>query len=275
MSPDDDDFFAGLAYSTSAHAMYSEDADVRNEAMRLLDQIVTKDPQNWEAKACLAKMMEKTGQRKKLAKARKLIEDSFRGCSDPEVLRIIAGLYRIIPFKKSLDLLTRAQLLAPRYHKLIQEMGHAYRHRVYQLRDEERSHAIAEASKFYTAAIELMPWNMSVRMDLAEMYGLEYKKDLEGIIYSMINSEVESLSKACKQRFYLQYGIFLQYKVHCPSAGIEILKKGFQIKTDSKLGVKCKKNLTYYILLDGTKEEEIDGFICELEDARRAKLLKS
>ncbi|XP_072266674.1 interferon-induced protein with tetratricopeptide repeats 5-like [Pyxicephalus adspersus] len=269
--PDENDFLAGLAFSTSSHAEYSEDADIRKEAIRLLDQLVMKCPHNWEAKACLAKMLQDTGHRKNLAKARKLMDDDFQECSNPEVLRIIAGLYRIIPFRKSLEILERAKHLAPDYHKLVQEIGHLYRHQIYHLIDDGRLRAIEEASKFYTAAIELMPWNMSARMDLAEMYALQYKNDLEGIIYSMISSVVESLSKDSKQRFYLQYGIYFLYKIHRPSSGIEILKKGFQIKPNSKFGVKCKKNLTYYILLDRTKEEEIDGFISELEDARRSK----
>ncbi|XP_073514569.1 interferon-induced protein with tetratricopeptide repeats 5-like isoform X2 [Phyllobates terribilis] len=264
----------GLAYSIYAHAVYTQDLEVINQAIGLLDEIVLRDPENWEARVYLADMLQATGLRKDKNRARRLVVDDFQGCTNPEVLRILAGLYQIITFEKSFQILQRAKGMAPNYHKLTHEMGNVYRHRAYRLRSEEESLAVAEASRWYTLAIQLMPWNVDARLDLANMYGKKYQAEYEGEIYAQLSDEVEHLSKSCKQRFFLQYGIYFLYKIQQTSRGIEMLKSGFKMKPTSKWGVKCKKGLTFCTILYSSTEEEIDGFINEVEDAKRLKLLK-
>ncbi|KAG8563541.1 hypothetical protein GDO81_016122 [Engystomops pustulosus] len=273
ISPDESSCI-GLAYATYAHAIYSQDTEVMNQAVKLLDKILHKDPANCEARVYLAKILQEIGHRKDKNRARKLLADDFQGYMNPEVLRILSGLNQIITFDKCFEILQRAKCIAPDYHKLTHEMGHIYRHKAYSSRDAEKSNAIEEASKWYTLAIQLMPWNVEARLDLANMYGEKYHTAFEGIIYSQISNEIESLSKICKQRFYLQYGIYNLYKIHHISRGISLLQSGFKINPTSKYGIKCKKGLTLCTILHRSTEAEIDGFINNVEDAKRQKHLK-
>ncbi|KAM4617722.1 interferon-induced protein with tetratricopeptide repeats 5-like [Discoglossus pictus] len=240
--PDDNNLRDGLAYSYYGCAKhYNENI---HDAISHLQEIVRRDPRNWEAKVYLADLLLKTKVEENKEMALELIEDDLVECNNPEVLRIFAQFYTILSCEERIDILNRARNIAQDYYLLLDNLAHTYRHQAYELRaSEEKTRLVEEACRLYTEAITRMPWNVNIRLDLANMYGHNNQTEFQEMVYSKMEAELPKLRRSYQQQYYLEYGKFLYYGQVRSNDSVAILMRGFEIKPFSLLGRKCRQML--------------------------------
>ncbi|KAM4617723.1 interferon-induced protein with tetratricopeptide repeats 5-like [Discoglossus pictus] len=260
--PDDNNLRDGLAYSYYGCAKHYDEN--LHDAISHLQEIVRRDPRNWEAKVYLADLLLKTNNKEM---ALELIEDDLVECNNPEVLRIFAQFYTILSWEKRIDILNRAINIAPDYYHLLGDLANNYGHQAYELRaSEEKTRLVEEACRLYTEAITRMPWNAYRRLDLANVYGHNNQTEFQEIVYSKMEAELPTFRRSYQQQYYLEYGKFLFYVKKNTEGALEMYKKGFEMNPGSKQGAKCKKRLEQTANKERSRKREIMEFIRDTEE---------
>ncbi|KAM4617725.1 interferon-induced protein with tetratricopeptide repeats 5-like [Discoglossus pictus] len=262
--PDDNNLRDGLAYSYYGCAKHYDENI--HDAISHLQEIVRRDPRNWEAKVYLADLLLKTNNEESKEMALELIEDDLVECNNPEILRIFAQFYTILSREKRIDILNRAINIAPDYYHLLGDLANTYGHQAYELRaSEEKSRPIAEACRLYTEAIKRMPWNVNIRLDLANLYGHNNQTEFQEMVYSKMEAELPKLCRSYQQKFYFEKGNYLFFKKKNTEEALEMHKKGFKVNPGSKQGAECKKRLEQTANKERSRKREIMEFIRDTE----------
>ncbi|XP_075780866.1 interferon-induced protein with tetratricopeptide repeats 5-like [Pelodiscus sinensis] len=218
------EFLAGSAIAAFASWTHSRDFQYKLEAKKKFSAIIQEEPQNYEAKMYLAKILE-TWDR---PQGEALVEDVVRNSRDPEVLRNAAKFFQAEFPEKAIAILERAISLDPTYHLPHYDLGRCYKQQLAAAETDRREEIVAAGTEAFKMAVQKDPASVFAKLALAEMYG-EKTPEYQEEIYLNLLSEVSSLSKRCQQAVYLGFGDFLFYTRKSLPEAAEKYKAGFAI----------------------------------------------
>ncbi|XP_075780785.1 interferon-induced protein with tetratricopeptide repeats 5-like isoform X1 [Pelodiscus sinensis] len=218
------EFLAGSAIAAFASYTHSRDFEYKSDAKKKLSAIIQEEPQNYEAKMYLAKILE----RRDRPQAEALVEDVVRNSRDPEVLRNAAKFFQGEFPEKAIAILERAISLDPTYHLPHYDLARCYKEQLAVADTGRREEILAAATEAFKMAVQKDPAFVFAKLALAEMYG-EKTPEYQEEIYLNLLSKVSTLSKKCQQAVYLHWGDFLLYTRESLPEAAEIYKAGFVI----------------------------------------------
>nr|XP_028603471.1 LOW QUALITY PROTEIN: interferon-induced protein with tetratricopeptide repeats 5-like [Podarcis muralis] len=232
-----EEFQAGLAISVYASYTHSWTTEKREEAQKLLEEVVAHQPQNYEAKAYLAQTLMAVDTERALF----LVDDVARESVNPEVLRIVSKLYKkqrfpctISILRKAISILKKAIALDPGYHLLHYDLGMGYLQMLEHSLSDVREEAIEPAIESFKRALEMDPFSIFTRLKLAKAYG-ERSPAYEEEIYLNLMEELPGASKRCQQSIYMHWGDFLLHKKGMKSQALEMYQAAARIPGDHSL----------------------------------------
>uniref|UniRef100_K7FMQ8 Uncharacterized protein n=1 Tax=Pelodiscus sinensis TaxID=13735 RepID=K7FMQ8_PELSI len=218
------EFLAGSAIAAFASYTHSRDFEYKSDAKKKLSAIIQEEPQNYEAKMYLAKILERWDR----PQAEALVEDVVRNSRDPEVLRNAAKFFQGEVPEKAIAILERAISLDPTYHLPHYDLGRCYKEQLAVADTGRREEILAAATEAFKMAVQKDPASVFAKLALAEMLG-EKTPGYQEEIYLNLMSEVSTLSKRCQQAVYLHWGDFLLYTRESLPKAAEMYKAGFAI----------------------------------------------
>ncbi|XP_073521408.1 interferon-induced protein with tetratricopeptide repeats 5-like isoform X1 [Phyllobates terribilis] len=264
MSPNDESLHIGLAFSISANFWHTRDLDVGHDAISLLEQIVQKDPENWEAVVELHITLIDTGE---MSRGLTLVENDLPNCCNPAILRKLAITYKKTNPERAIRILNRGEMLTPDYHLLLSDFGDIYFNmlKTNTLIGQERENILSKAMNYYARAIELQPSSVFSRLRMAHLYGERGQTELQEFIYKRLENQVPNMSEKSKANLWYRYGEF-KSKFRQYEDGIELYKRGYSCSPRSFTGLGCKKGLEWHIRRytrqgDIQKAKEISSFL--------------
>ncbi|XP_015281518.1 PREDICTED: interferon-induced protein with tetratricopeptide repeats 5-like [Gekko japonicus] len=218
------DFQAGLAISVFASWTHSFKSYLWEKARRLLEQILCRQPQNYEIKTHLADLLE----RKDWWRSMDLTMDVARNSLNPEDLRNAAKLCKNNLLPRAISILQRAIALAPGFHLLHYDLGVCYKAQLKGGAPEEREEILAAAIESFQRAVEANPQSIFSRLELAQLYSektLLYAEEM----YQNLLEELPKASKRCQQAIYLHWGDFLLHRKGLRREALEMYEAGYLI----------------------------------------------
>ncbi|XP_069594484.1 interferon-induced protein with tetratricopeptide repeats 2-like [Ranitomeya imitator] len=266
MSPNDESLHIGLAFSLCANFWHTRDLDVGHDAIELLEQIVQKDPENWEAVVELYIALQGTGE---ISRCLTLVENDLPNCLNPSILRKLAITFKSTDPERAIRILNRANMLTSDYHLLLSDFGDIYFNmlKTNTFRGQERENILSTAMNYYARAIQLQPSSVSSRLRLAHLYGERGQTEFQEFIYKRLANQVPNMSEKSKAYLWYRYGDF-KYKSKQHGEAIELYKRGYACSPLSFPGLRCKKNLERQIRWytrqgDIQRANEISSFLNE------------
>uniref|UniRef100_A0A8C8VNJ7 Uncharacterized protein n=1 Tax=Pelusios castaneus TaxID=367368 RepID=A0A8C8VNJ7_9SAUR len=256
------ELLAGLAIALFASSIHSYNPVFWETAKKKFHAIIQEQPQNYEAKLYLAKILKKKDDQQ----AEALLEDVVQNSRNPEILRNAALFFHPQFLEKSISVLQQAISLNPDYHLLHFSLGVCYKTQLEKAKSG-REEILAAAIEAFKKAVQKDPVSVFAKLALAEMYG-ENTPQYQEEIYLNIMSEMPSLSKKCQQAIYLHWGDFLFYKQKSVQEAAEMYKSGFAIPDNNKERSKLEKRLKqvaaeFQKSSQATEAEAICDFILE------------
>ncbi|XP_073434600.1 interferon-induced protein with tetratricopeptide repeats 5-like [Dendrobates tinctorius] len=266
MSPNDESLHIGLAFSLSAHFWHTKDLDLGHDAVARLEQIVQKDPENWEAVVELYIALKDTDE---ITRGLTLVENDLPNCCNPSILRKLAITFKSTDPERAIRILNRANMLAPDYHLLQSDFGDIYFNMLKSntFIGQERENLISTAISYYASAIHLQPSSVSSRLRLAHLYGERGQTEFEEFIYKRLVNQVPNMSEKSKVNLWYRYGDFKNKSKQYGDA-IEFYKRGYSCSPRSFTGLRCKANLEWHITWytrqgDIQRAKEISSFLSD------------
>nr|XP_034984506.1 interferon-induced protein with tetratricopeptide repeats 5-like [Zootoca vivipara] len=236
-----EEFQAGLAISVYASWTPSCNAEQREEAQKLLEEVVARQPQNYEAKAYLAYVLRNVDMERALCLADDVAQESM----NPEVLRIICKLLRPQFIPRTISILKKAITLDHGYYLLHYDLGLCYLKQLESPPGDVREEAVEAAIESFKRALEMKPTSIFTRLKLAKVYG-ERSPAYEEEIYLNLLEELPGASNRCQQSIYMNWGDFLLHKKGMKSQALEMYQAAARIPTDhsyerKQLEIRLKK----------------------------------
>ncbi|XP_033019380.1 interferon-induced protein with tetratricopeptide repeats 5-like [Lacerta agilis] len=225
-----EEFQAGLAVSAYASYTHSWAAEQREEAQKLLEEVVTRQPQNYEAKAYLARALE----REDVERALCLADDVAQESVNPEVLRTISRLYKPQSLPRAISILKKAIVLDPGYHLPHHDLGMCYLTQLESSPGDVGGEVVEAAIESFKRSLEMDPFSIFSRLKLAKVYG-ERSPAYEEEIYLNLMEELPGASKRCQQSIYIHWGDFLLHKKGMRNQALEMYQAAARIPGDHAL----------------------------------------
>ncbi|KAL8222571.1 UNVERIFIED_CONTAM: hypothetical protein K2H54_077490 [Gekko kuhli] len=202
------DFQAGLAISVFASWTHTSKLHLWEKSGRLLEEIVCRQPRNYEVKVHLANLLERNMDRQR---STELALDIAENSLNPEDLQNAARLCKKDLLPQAIDILRKAIGLAPGYHLLHYDLGLCYKTQLEGAGPEERGEIRVVAIKSFQRALEIDPRSVFSRLELAQLYSEEIPLYAEEI-YVNLQQELPTASKRGQQAIYLHWGDFLLHR---------------------------------------------------------------
>ncbi|XP_034957330.2 interferon-induced protein with tetratricopeptide repeats 5-like [Zootoca vivipara] len=236
-----EEYQAGLAVSVFASWTHSSNAEQREEAQKLLEEVIARQPQNYEAKAYLAQVLKDVDTERALC----LADDVARESVNPEVLRNISKLYKPQSLPRTISILKKAIALDPGYHLPHHDLGLCYLKQLGSPPGDVREEAVEAAIESFKRVLEKDPFSIFTQLKLAMFYG-ERSPAYEEEIYLNLMEELPGASKRCQQSIYIHWGDFLLHKKGMKSQALEMYQAAARIPGDhaferKQLEIRLKK----------------------------------
>ncbi|XP_033019382.1 interferon-induced protein with tetratricopeptide repeats 5-like [Lacerta agilis] len=225
-----EEFQTGLAISVYASYTHSWAAEQREEAQKLLEEVVARQPQNYEAKAYLARALERVDVERALCLADDVAQESV----NPEVLRNISRLYKPRSLPRAISILKKAIALYPGYHLPHHNLGLCYLHQLERTSGDVGKEVVEAAIECFKRSLEMDPFSIFTRLKLAKVYG-ERSPAYEEEIYLNLMEELPGASKRCQQSIYIHWGDFLLHKKGMKNQALEMYQAAARIPGDHAL----------------------------------------
>ncbi|XP_053262727.1 interferon-induced protein with tetratricopeptide repeats 5-like [Podarcis raffonei] len=225
-----EEFQAGLAISVYASWTHSWTAEQREEAQKLLEEVVARQPQNYEAKAYLAQTLKEVDTERALF----LADDVARESVNPEVLRIVSKLYKKQSLPRTISILKKAIALDPGYHLPHYDLGMCYLQQLEHSPGDLGEEAVEAAIESFKRSLEMDPFSIFTQLKLAKAYG-KRSPAYEEEIYLNLMEDLPGASKRCQQSIYLHWGDFLLHKKGMKSRALEMYQAAARIPGDHSL----------------------------------------
>ncbi|XP_060135252.1 interferon-induced protein with tetratricopeptide repeats 5-like isoform X2 [Zootoca vivipara] len=249
-----EEYQAGLAVSVFASWTHSSNAEQREEAQKLLEEVVARQPQNYEAKAYLARALNVVDTERALCLADNVARESV----NPEVLRYISKLYKPQSLPLAISILKKAITLDPGYHLPHHNLGLCYLKQLGRRPGDVREEAVEAAIESFKRSLEKDPFSIFPRLELAKVYG-ERSPAYEEEIYVNLMEELPGASKRCQQSIYIHWGDFLLHKKGMKSQALEMYQAAARIPGDHASDRKqleiCLKKLASMFREDGEMDQ--------------------
>ncbi|XP_042324916.1 interferon-induced protein with tetratricopeptide repeats 5-like isoform X2 [Sceloporus undulatus] len=224
------EYKAGLAFSIFASWTHSP-RHLQHEAQGLLEEVCHHQPQNYEAKVYLSRVLERTDQEQ----SNRLVEEVIENSLNPEVLRNASKVYRPQSLPQAIDILKKAIALDPNYHLLHYDLGVYYMELMERGSPGDREETIALAIESFKRSLETDPESVFSQLKLAKMYGERSLEVYEEEIHQNLLEDMLKLSKRCQQALYLHRGDFLLHRKGERQGALEMYQACYQVHGDHPL----------------------------------------
>nr|XP_020668325.1 interferon-induced protein with tetratricopeptide repeats 2-like isoform X1 [Pogona vitticeps] len=224
--PSNNQLQTGLAMALYAAWEHLQSDPYREKATEMLEEVVLHQPENFETKIYLARLLlQKDEQR-----ARTLLEEVAERSLNPEVLRRAAKLCLRDPplLSRAISILKKAIALDSSYHILYYDLGMCYKAQMEGASPERKSSLLTFAGENFHQAVQMNAFFVDPMLELATIYGeglLAYEEE----IYAHLVEEAPNISKQCLQALYLQWGDFLLQKKNQKQEALEKYMAGICI----------------------------------------------
>ncbi|XP_060100458.1 interferon-induced protein with tetratricopeptide repeats 5-like [Heteronotia binoei] len=218
------DFQAGLAISVFASWTRSYDFHLWEKAKSLLEEILDRQPRNYEIKVHLADVLKEKNWRR----CEDLIMDVARNSLNPEDLRQAAKLCKKNLLPRAIGILQGAIALAPSYHLLHYDLGVCYKMQLGRAAPEEREGILVAAIESFQRAVEADPRSIFSRLEWAQLCGEKAPLYAEEM-YQNLLEKLPMVSKRCQQAIYLHWGDVLLHKKGLRQQALEMYEAGYSI----------------------------------------------
>ncbi|XP_061438630.1 interferon-induced protein with tetratricopeptide repeats 5-like [Rhineura floridana] len=269
-----EEFNAGLATSVYACYCHTWAPDHLEEAQRLLEEVVDHQPQNYEAKVYLAKLLQTVDMERSSCLAEDAVQNSF----NPEVLRKASKVYVPQRLPRAISILNQAIVLDCGYHLLHNDLGLSYMKLLERASQDDRENIVAAAIESFKRSLEIDSSSIFSRLKLAKLYG-EKAPAYEEEMYLTLMEGLPGASKRCQQAIYLHWGDFLLHKKGLKHQALEMYQASFRIPgghaLERKDGVERLEHLARMFLQDSEMDQvhSIYSFLEEMgiQDPRRRR----
>ncbi|KAM3832724.1 interferon-induced protein with tetratricopeptide repeats 5-like [Vipera latastei] len=197
----------GLAFSTFAFWTHFYDDKLQEECQKLLEGLIRRQPENYEAKVYLAQLLS----RKDRERAQHLADDVVQNSLNPELLRFAAKVIKLHSASQAVSTLKKAIALQGDYYLLHYDLGICYLYLFERGFEGNRAEIVEDAIECFKRSLEAEPGSVFSRLKLAKLYG-ERRPLYEEEVYLGLMEELPTSSKRCQQSFYLHWGDFLLRK---------------------------------------------------------------
>ncbi|KAL8222574.1 UNVERIFIED_CONTAM: hypothetical protein K2H54_077493 [Gekko kuhli] len=258
------EFQAGLAISAFARWTRSWSDDDWEEATRLMENAVRREPSNTEIKVYLATLLKETDRRG----AERLAEEVVRESPNPEVLRMASKLYKS-SLPQAISILRQAVALAPSYHLLHYDLGVCYRKQMERGKGspEGKEKLVRAATECFKRAVETDPLFLFAKLELGHMYVQKSPRYAEEL-YQNLLEELPTASKRCQQAIYRHWGDFLLHEKGQKQAALEMYQAGYEIPGEHawEKGQLKDRLMKMARMFEDDQKEAVYRFVQERED---------
>ncbi|KAJ7329328.1 hypothetical protein JRQ81_015502 [Phrynocephalus forsythii] len=221
---------AGLAlavYATWEHLQGDPD---KEKATELLEEVVRVQPQNYEARVYLARLLRDKDEQR----ARKLLEDVVENSVHPEVLRRAAkvSLHEPQQLSQAMYILQKAIALDPNYHILYYDLGMCYKAQVESATPERKAVLQPAMIESFQKAVQMNALFVDPMLELAKIYGASVPAGEEDVYINLLVEEAAYISKPCQQALFLQWGDYLLHQMGQKDKALEKYMAGIRIASD-------------------------------------------
>ncbi|KAJ7421179.1 interferon-induced protein with tetratricopeptide repeat 2-like protein [Willisornis vidua] len=234
--PENSHFQAGLAKALYFSWSYFQYHDTASQARRHLETTVREQPNNYRAKAYLARLIEQVDKIKPVA----LLEECAEKSSDPEVLKSSALSWLPQSVEQAVKIIQKVLQQDPGYHLLYQALAKCYKIQWVNAEEQDKENILDKAIKQLKEIVQKHPdLDLTlVRLQLAEFIGVRDPAQEEEI-YKDLEKKVDTMSLRCRQALNLSWGKFLLYQKRREDEAKAKFMEGYKIPAHTEQRKEC------------------------------------